>query len=151
MVDRLEELLLPQQEESDESLWWNVRSGRAVFRAQEQQAMFPDEIREQGQAAQEERTAHRATDGETPDEVLARAWVVQMIERTRRAARAAALGGTVREKSRSGGGGTQPVTGSRASATLKDSPAGGWQGLTAQIDAQFRRDARRYDGRLGLL
>ena len=151
MIDRLEELLLSPQEESDESLWWNVRPGRAVPRKQEWEAMFPDETRERGQTAQEERKTHRETDGETPAEMLARAWTVQMIERTRRAARAAAWGGMAREKSRSGGGGTQPVAGVHTAAALKDSPAGGRQGLTAQIDAQFRRDARRYDGRLGLL
>ena len=116
-----------------------------------QQVMSPAEIREQGQAAQEERTLRRVADAETPGELLGRAWTVQMIEQTRRAARAAAWGGMVREKTHLGGGSTQSSPGVHTAAALKDSPAGGRQGLTARIDAQFRRDARRYDGRLGLL
>ncbi len=151
MIDRLEELLLSPEEEQDESLWWNGQTRQSVPRQQEREGMSPGEAQDETRAAQAVQQPRREAARETMSEAAQRVWTLQALERTHRAARRAAWGGVRRETSRSGGHGTPPGPGQRAVSALKDSPAGGRQGLTAQIDAQFRRDARRYDGRLGLL
>ncbi len=155
MIDRLEELLLSTREEQDEPLWWTARPRRLVpGQQQEQERMSPGEAQDAAQAAQTMQAvqqSHRNAARETVSEVPERAWTVQALERAHRTARRAARGGAGREPFRASEHGMAPGVGQRAAAALKDSPAGGRQGLTAQIDAQFRRDARRYDGRLGLL
>ena len=80
-----------------------------------------------------------------------REWTARELERVRRSARRAVQGSAGKESVPRNGHRAEPLSGAGTFPALKDSPAAGRQGLTAQIDMQFRRDARRYDGRLGLL
>lgn len=150
MTDQLEELLLAQEQESDEPDWWRDRRLRSV----------PERQTETGERNREESVNKpEETVPDTKIAVLAgeesqkqtQVWTAQELERVRRIARRAVQSSTGKERAQRNGQKAEPFAGAGTSTVLKDSPAAGRQGLTAQIDMQFRRDARRYDGRLGLL
>ena len=159
MTDRLEELLVRQEPEGDEPVWWKdgrrrLLPGRSV-EVPEENARKSREEPDAEEYMRRPETEQREKKVRAPAEELLQAqtqgWTAWELERVRRIARRVVQVSTGRETVHRNGHGAELFSGGSASVALKDSPAAGRQGLTAQIDMQFRRDARRYDGRLGLL
>lgn len=86
-----------------------------------------------------------------PESNRTRVWTARELERIRRAARRAAGTSGRGEAARQLKVSAEHAVGSKILRGMRDGSAGGRQRLTERIDMQFRRDARRYDGRLGLL
>lgn len=150
MTDQLEELLLAQEQESGEPDWWRDRRLRSV---PERQTQVGEGNRGEPVGKPEETLSEGMKFVQAGEEIRkqTRVWTARELERARRSARRAVRVSAGKQAEQRTGQRAEPLTGSGAAAVLKDSPAAGRQGLTAQIDMQFRRDARRYDGRLGLL
>ena len=160
MTDQLEALLLGQEPEDDEPVWWKDRRMSSLReRRLEWQGEHPRHSREvpagQPEEPVREPEEQPEKEGRFPAEKWfqeqTQGWTARELERVRRMARRAVQASAGRENAQRNGHRAEPLTGAGALPVLKDSPAAGRQGLTAQIDMQFRRDARRYDGRLGLL
>ncbi len=153
MTDRLDELL-EQEPEGEELLWWRDGALRPVTTQEQtlrqtspEQALQPNAVMHSGGTEKPGRAAGAEPVWQQQD----RMQTVREVELARRAARRAMgiAAGSERVRQRELGPAQESAV--RTMAALKHSPAAGQQGLTAQIDTQFRRDARRYDGRLGLL
>ena len=147
--DRLEELLLEPETESEDVSWWKDGQRYALLREQ-----MPITSSEQAAGKQNEVTewteSRRLKETLGSSQVL-RGWTARELERIRRAARRAAGTSGRGEAARQLKVSAEHAVGSKILRGMRDGSAGGRQRLTAQIDMQFRRDARRYDGRLGLL
>ena len=152
MTDRLDELL-EQQDQKEELLWW--QDGRVRTAMAQERAVWQIDP---GKGSQQE-TVPQAGGAEKSGSVGAepvwqeqdRMQTIREVEKIHRAVRRVTSIATGQDRVRQRECGSGQEGSFRAAAVLKNSPAAGWQGLTAQIDTQFRRDARRYDGRLGLL
>lgn len=147
--DRLEELLLEPETEREDVSWWKDGQRYALLREQ-----MPITSSEQAAGKQNEVTewteSRRLKETLGSSQVL-RGWTAQELERIRRAARRTAGMNGRGEAARQLRPGTGQADGGRNQQDIRNRSVAGRQRLTAQIDMQFRRDARRYDGRLGLL
>ena len=150
MTDQLEKLLLIQEQEKDEPDWWRDRRLRLWAERQMENGVGN---REKSVRKPEKNLPERKSSVQAGEEIRKQmqTWTAQELEQVRRSVRRMAQVSTGRETAQRNGQRMEPLGGITALPVLKDSPAAGRQGLTAQIDMQFRRDARRYDGRLGLL
>lgn len=150
MTDQLEKLLLIQEQEKDEPDWWRDRRLRLWAERQMENGVGN---REKTARKPEKNLPERKSSVQAGEEIRKQmqTWTAQELEQVRRSVRRMAQVSTGRETAQRNGQRIEPLGGITALPVLKDSPAAGRQGLTAQIDMQFRRDARRYDGRLGLL
>lgn len=159
MTDQLEELLLGQEPENDEPVWWkdgrrHPRPGRPVELPGESPRQSREEPDTEGTARKQEQERPERKERAVAQEWIqeqTRGWTAQELERVHRIARRAVQVSAGKETGQQNRQRSELLAGADRFPVLKDSPAAGRQGLTAQIDMQFRRDARRYDGRLGLL